>query len=148
MMMVVLAAMLAGGCQMPRLPRIIHAPSATVVGVTLTEQTATGSRVELAVELDNPNGSPLPLKETSYTLNINGQTMKLTDDANRVVPARGKQTVVFPAAFATDGVSLRGEPFTARGQIHYKPPGEWRNLLNESGVPLPSSSFSGEGTVQ
>lgn len=141
----------AGGCRsiVVKLPQRLDTPTATVAGLRVVERTSVGCRVELTLELANPNAVSLPLERTQYTIAIaGGLAVTLEDHANCTVPAKGRQTVTLPASFADEGTSVQGASFKVQGLVQYKPPGEWRTILTESGVPLPSSRFQGAGVVE
>jgi len=40
-----------------------------------------------------------------------------------------------------------GQQYTASGSVAYVPPGEVRELLTDYKVPLPTTGFSGKGTL-
>jgi LEA14-like dessication related protein len=144
------AALLWGGCSI-RPPRYHHVttPQAEVQSVAVTQVTQEGARVEVTVELHNPNDMALPLRVSRYTLRIESiGEMRLTDLPPVTIPARGSRRVVLPTAIATDGHPLQGHAYSFEGTVTYEPPGEIRKVMTESGVPLPSAAFRGQGTLQ
>ncbi len=144
------ALVLAVGCSI-RPPRYHHVttPAAEVKSVAVTQVSDEGARVEVTVELHNTNKLALPLRVSRYSLSIEsiGQT-RLTDLPPVTIPAGGSRTMVVPAAIATDGQPLQGLGYTFEGTVTYEPPGEIRKVMTESGVPLPSAAFRGQGTLQ
>ena len=126
----------------------IQDPSAKVVSVRVTQHTDQGSRVEVQVDLSNPNTAPLPLKRCQYTLRIADAGVYSFDDyPQRTLPSHGAQSVVLPAGFPTDK-ALAGASYELEGSIQYEPPGEVRKLLTESKIPLPSVGFHASGRIQ
>ena len=124
-------------------------PQATIISVNVTEQTDTGFRVEAVVELTNENRVPLPLLDIHYTVTVeNAGSVSVLDDANRTIPAHGKQQVTLPASFAWDGPAPAGSTWTVSGKVQYDPPGELRQILTETKVPLPVSQFKNTGNLR
>ena len=142
------------GC---RTREIIVQPSAFVSGVKLIEQTPEGARLEVIVELENPNLTPLPLAHSGYTITIDGVgTYRFADRPRRTLPAGveeggsavGRQTLRLPMAMSGPGNGPAGLTYHVEGSVLYEPPGAIRKLLTESNVPLPSVPFSGTGTIE
>ncbi len=139
--------MVGVGCSLPRVPRVL-APSAQVVGGTLTEQTAEGAAVAVTIELTNPNAFSLPVTYQSYRIEVAGETYQFQGIPGASMPPNGTQTLTLTGAVPTDGRDLRGAPFVARGSVVYEKPGEIRRVLIESGLPRPTLGFEGSGTLQ
>lgn len=126
----------------------IQSPTATVVSVKVTEQTDAGFRVEAVVELVNENRVPLPLLDIHYTIEIDKiGSFSIEDDANRTVPAYGKQQITLPASFAWKGPAPAGAAWTVTGRVKYDPPGELRQIMTETKIPLPDSDFHDTGKL-
>ncbi len=126
----------------------IKAPQARVESVRLTEQSDKGARVEVALIMTNPNDKALALKRTDYSVRLSqGGVFRFKDESNRTLPANGEQTILLPAAFATDG-NINAAQYEVRGDVSYEPPGQLRRSLTESGIPLPSVSFSKSGSLE
>lgn len=146
----VLAVTLWCGCSI-RMPQYHHVttPSAQVQSVAVTQVSEEGARIEVTVELHNPNSLALPLRVNRYTLRISdvGQ-VSLTDLPPVTIPANGSRRIVVPASIVTDGHPLQGRTYALEGSVTYEPPGEVRRVMTESGIPLPSAEFRGEGTLQ
>lgn len=130
----------------------LQRPTSQVGSAAITDASEQGARVVIPVVLRNPNDTPLPIRETRYTIGIAGhEPFEFTDKTVATMPAQGVQTLRLPAAFATfgDGAeALAGRSYTIRGSVVYQPPGEIRQLLTDSGFPLPSVGFSGSGELQ
>lgn len=134
--------------RMPRYYRVTR-PGAEVKSLAVTEVTDEGARVEVTVELTNPNDLALPLRVARYTLRIEslGQT-SLTDLPPVTIPAKGSRLMVLPASLPFEGGELSGQAYSFDGTVTFEPPGEVRRVMTESGIPLPSTPFRGEGTLQ
>ncbi len=126
----------------------INKPVARVVSMTVAEQTDAGFRVVATIELTNDNRVPLPLIDTRYEITV-GQagTLSLVEPAGRTLPAHGKQTLTLPASFAWNGPAPAGAPWTVKGKVSYHPPGELRQIMTETNIPLPWCDFQGQGEL-
>lgn len=125
----------------------LQSPRASVGEAIVTEATSEGARIEMPLVLQNPNRTPLPIRETQYTIEVDGQTFEFADRSAATMPAQGVQTVQMPAAFATPAGSLDGRSYVVRGRVTYEPPGEVRKVLTDSGIPLPSVGFESSGVL-
>ncbi len=134
------------GCGVPQMFQI-EAPKTKVGGVSVTGKSGDGTQVTAFVELRNPNKAALPLLRTRYTLSVDGQVVSYADEVHRTLPSAGMQIVELPVAFPGDGSGLGGRRFDINGSITYKPPGQFRKLLTESRIPLPTVTFAGSGTI-
>lgn len=133
------------GCKSNRLRT--KPPTAQVTGVRLVEHTTTGSRLEVLLQLGNPNDFGLPLTRSDFSFRVaGGDSFTFNDQPHRSIPAKGTQLVRLPVALANPS-SIVGAAFVVEGSVTYEPPGEIRKLLTESSVPLPSVGFRGEGVV-
>ncbi len=138
--LLLLITLAAGGCAVQR-------PSARVTGVEIAEATEEGSRLLVTVVLDNPRDEPLPIRRSRYELSVDGETFEFTDLAAATMPAQGSQTLRLPAAVRVPAAAVGSRPYEVRGSVVYEPPGEIRDLLTDSGVPLPSVTFSQSGRL-
>ncbi|GAB4107974.1 MAG: hypothetical protein Kow00105_13000 [Phycisphaeraceae bacterium] len=120
---------------------------ANVDAVRIDSTSDEGVRVLVTVTAENPNEVALPIVRAEYKVALNGaQPFEFTDLPKATLPALGTQTLTFPAAFALNGKHEQ-HTYQVEGRLIYEPPGEIRKLLTEYGVPLPSASFSDEGTL-
>lgn len=145
--MMAVACGLAGGCTLPRVPRVAD-PEARVTGATLTEQTDEGAAFAVTVELTNPNDFALPVTIASYRVNVDGRRYSFTGKSGASMPPTGTQTLTLRGAVPTEGADLTGAAYEVSGHVVYEKPGEVRQVLAESGWPEPRLSFSGGGTIQ
>lgn len=132
----------------PKLWEVIK-PQTRVLALTITEQTDTGFRAEARVELVNENRVELPLLRVHYQIDIQGiGSVSLMDEAGRTLPARGSQQIILPASFAWQGPVPTDTPWLVKGRVSYYPPGELRQIMTETKIPLPESSFEGQGSLK
>lgn len=141
----------AAGCRLTERFKVHHVrpPVAKVTAVTVTERTDEAVRLEITIELTSVGDLALPLVDAKYTVNAAGAApATFSSNPNRTLPAGGSQTITLPAVLTTaEGLSV-GTPATVTGSIVYEPPGEIRQLMTESKVPLPSVSFRYSGQLQ
>lgn len=135
-------------------------PSARVVDAALVEQTDEGSRIEFVVELDNPRAENYPLASVWYAIDVeDAGTFRFTEYPIEALPGRGSSVgsadgEAMPGrqrlrlAGALPATGLAGRRWTVTGAVAYKPGGEIREILTDSGVPLPTAPFRGEGTLE
>lgn len=127
----------------------IQSPQAKVISCHVTQQTDAGFRVEAVIELSNDNRVPLPLLDTHYTIKIEKVgSISLVDEAKRTVPAFGKQQLILAASFAWKDPAPAGAVWTVTGRVKYDPPGELRQILTETKIPLPDSHFHDSGKLR
>ena len=127
----------------------VDRPEIQVEKVELTQRTDEGLRMEVTVRLSNPNQIALPLVYASYGVELDGLgRFELGDTTNRTLPARGSQIVVLPAAFAITQPLPAATPYRVWGHVQYEPPGQFRRVLTESGIPLPGASFALDGRLE
>lgn len=138
----VLGLLLMVGCS-------FTAPTARVVSVEPDSITDEGTRVLVTIELENPNDVEVPLPRAYYRVTLDGAEPFAFDTLpTAALPPNGMQRVTLPAAFALDretSVAERG--YDVSGSITYQPPGAFRALMTQYGVPLPKAGFSESGTM-
>lgn len=127
----------------------VQNPTVQVRSLQIVEQTRDGARLLLTLDVTNPNQAALPLVFSSYDVQVDGATgFGFADVCNRTLPAQGTQTVVLAAAVAGhEGRSLDAAAYRVNGWMSYEPPNQWRRLLTESGVPLPTVGFGKSGIL-
>ena len=127
----------------------VSSPTARVVAVEPAEITDQGARVLVTIELENPNDVELPLPWTRYRVTLDGaKPFSLGTPPAAALPPNGVQRVTLPAAFAFDeDQSLVGRGYAVSGSMTYTPPGEFRKLMTEYGVPLPKVHFADSGSL-
>ena len=139
LMMFCLAAL--SGCGTP------GSPHGEVLDAAMVEETPDGSRIEFVVELENPRDEHYPLVEARYAVEVAGAgTFRFTEYPTQALPGKGTQRLLLAGALpATD---LAGRQWRVSGAVSYKPGGELRQVLTDSGIPLPVVHFDGKGTLE
>jgi LEA14-like dessication related protein len=132
-----------GGCAS------VTPPTAEVTNIRATDTSPDGTRFVVTVLLTNPNEEALPLRSVHYSLGVQGLGDYTGSDLpNRTLPSHGVQTVEFPAAIPGNQGEVKGRPVKVTAEIKYQPPGEIRQLMLESGIPLPTVSVEKTGRVE
>ncbi|MCC7406467.1 MAG: hypothetical protein IT442_00240 [Phycisphaeraceae bacterium] len=129
-------------------------PKIRVADVRVTERTEQGVRVEMVLEMTNPNSEALPLVDVKYAVDLPGAGVdgfSMKDRPNMTLPAKGSQKLVLAAAFPTRsgqaGVGV-GSRYHVSGSITYRPPQTFVENLAEEALPLPSAGFSAKGMLE
>jgi len=126
----------------------LKSPETRVLGVAVTQRSAEGARVELMVELNNPNATALPLRHSNYRVRMGERSFSFKQRLDVTLPGHGTQRITLPAAFA-DGAAIGPDtPYQVSGSVTYEPPGEFRRILTDMRIPLPSRSFSAAGQLE
>lgn len=125
----------------------ITRPEVVVTDVRLDGVSNGGGRVLVDLLVVNPNDEELPMPTVSYRVDVVGAgSFELSDRPYAALPRDGQTTVTLAAAVS--GVNLKGKRYTVDGEVVFRPSGEIRALLYDNYVPLPRSSFSGEGVLE
>lgn len=137
----VLAAASLAGCS-------YQPPSLRVTDARVTERTEQGFVVLIGVEAENRNEIELPLREVRYSVTLEGgETFNGVRSPEASLRRLGTQKISFPAVFplAPGAAPPTG---TVRcdvsGTLGYISPGEFAQVLFDSGVRRPSVSFRGD----
>ena len=151
-LLLTLLAIPAAGCRLADTFKIerVSKPEVQVDSVKVVDQTDQGARIEITVTLTNTADAALPLVDANYTVSVDGQEpVTFENRPNRTIPVGGTQTVVLPLVIAISGDGpLAGRSVAATGSLIYEPPGEIRELMTESNIPLPSASFRYRGVLE
>lgn len=137
-----LTCLLLTGCNIG-----ITRPEVVVTDVRMDEVTDGGARVLFDLLVTNPNDEELPMPTVNYRVDVvGGGRFELSDRPYAALPRNGQTQ--FTLAAAVSGVNLPGKRVTVDGEVVFEPQGEIRRLLYDNYVPLPRSSFSGEGVLE
>lgn len=130
-------------------------PQLTVTGAQAGERTPDGVSMIFTIDARNDNDVPLPLRDVVYTVDVDGQRVfEGTRSPEATLRRAGTQQIRLPAVVnltSTPGVAadaMRGASrFRLSGTMRYITPGQLAEVLFDTGVRVPSVSFSGEGEV-
>ena len=125
----------------------IDRPEVVVTDVRLDEVSAGGGRILFDLLVVNPNDEELPMPTVSYRVDVMGAgRFELSDRPYAAVPRNGQTQ--FTLAAAVPGINLQGKQVSVDGEVIFEPQGELRRLFYDNYIPLPRSSFSGEGVLE
>jgi hypothetical protein len=113
---------------------------------------------------ENPNKSPLPLRQVSYSLSLDGKhVFQGTRSAQATLPAKGSQALTLPVSIPNDVGAGKGaegagadEPppagakakYRIAGSIEYQLPGSIAELLFDSQIRRPKAGFGESGVFE
>lgn len=131
-----------GGCSTPTAP-VVHLAS-----VEVRRQTDDGVVLAVTLEADNTNDQPLPLREVSYSVYLDGaKVFEGERSAEATIRRFGSQRVVLPAAFVPTFPIEGVRHCRVEGRLTYLVPGVLAEALFDADVVRPSTSFGVEGEV-
>ncbi|MCA9309699.1 MAG: hypothetical protein KDA21_00725, partial [Phycisphaerales bacterium] len=141
------AAALLGGCNGASPPRF------TVVDARLIEQSDAGYVVHFTIEGENRNPDPLPLHDISYSVVMNGhQVFAAQRFAGRTLPRYGTARIDLPVTFSTLNPDVPApvgtHEYTLRGQITWKPPAAFAEVLFDQSLHRPDARFNEKGVLE
>jgi len=140
-------AMLAAGAGCS----LAEPPTFSLVEAAVTERSDEGVVVTFVLEGRNPNPDPLPLREVSYSVALDGSTVfSGRRSAGATLPRYGSQRIELPAAARLDepGVAAleQGARFAIDARLRYLAPGLLSEVLFDAGLRRPSVNISERGT--
>ncbi len=138
-----LSITLSTGCSNIRDPRFES------VGVRLVEHTDTRTVYSFAVKATNPNKEPIPLREVTYTVKLDGvHTFTGVRSPETTLHTYGSHTFELPAVFEVSSEQLSGIiDYKLTGTVKYLRPGKLNEVMFESKVVVPKAGFSLKGKV-
>ena len=145
MMLMLGGAVVLGGCESATSPRLEHAAA------TVTERTPAGVAMAFTLDAYNDNDIPLPLRDVTYSVWIDGrEVFKGKRSAEATLRRKGVQQLKLPAVLALapgDAPPEGVKEYRLRGSLTYVTPGRLAELLFDTGVRVPTAGFETEGTV-
>jgi LEA14-like dessication related protein len=126
-------------------------PSMEVADARVTERTQEGVALAFTIDAANPNDDALPMREATYSLEIEGQRVFTgIRSAEATLRRRGSQQFILPVgipASALTGLTAGTVRYRISGNVEYVVPGAFAELLFDTGVRRPEASFADEGTI-
>jgi hypothetical protein len=142
------AMSLLAGCS------IYQNPEVRVGEASLTERSSEAIRIDIPVELSNPNQEPLDLLRFTYRFAVDGRTVFQGMRAGQAtLSARGERRLVLPAIVRFDAVDWDAGSmpeslgWSVSGSLLYLTPGEIAETLLDLGVRKPTTGFRGRGEI-
>lgn len=125
------------------------APSVTIADARVTDRTDEGIAVAFTLDAANANDEALPLRQTTYSLELEGQRVFQGERSPEATLRRfGTQQFVLPAGIPLASVPGTGTVhFRLIGSMEYITPGAFAEVLFDTKVRRPDVSFVQEGTI-
>jgi hypothetical protein len=100
------------------------------------------------VDAENPSDKPLPLKDATYSLSIDGKKVfEGQRSPESTLRKFSTNRLYFPVAVPSS-VNLAGRAeFRANGNVVFLRPGKLNEILYEYGLVRPSTGFNGAGQI-
>lgn len=137
------------GCSMYR------PPSVAVGEAMLVDETDEALRLDITLDLTNPNNEPLELIRFEYSVSIDGVSVyRAKRAAEATLSASGGKRLTLPAVVRFDrvpwGESARPQEvgWSIRGSLLYITPGALAEALLDTGVRKPRTRLAGSGRVR
>lgn len=146
-MFLALVAALLGGCT------FYSEPTFELVAAQEIERTPEATVLRFTLLATNGNEEALPLRRTKYTLRLDGrEVFRGQRSAFATIPAYGTQPVVLPAVIRAEDFDLSrldsGElRFGLSGSVEYQTPGQFAEVLFDTGVRRPKASIGIRGML-
>ncbi len=132
-----------------------RAPTIVVGDALLVERTNEGIRLDIPLDLTNPNDESLELLRFTYEASIDGRDVYDGKRAAEATLASGaSKRVILPVVVRFDRAGFspaeapRDSAWSIRGNLHYVTPGQIAEILLDTGVRKPQTGFSGDGRVE
>jgi hypothetical protein len=130
-------------------------PSIAVGEAVLVEETSEALRLDVALDLVNPNNEPLELLQFEYAFSIDGASVfRAKQSAEATLSASGRKRLVLPAVVPLErapwpeGARPAEAAWSIRGSLLYVTPGALAEALLDTGVRKPRAGFGGSGRVR
>lgn len=141
-----LGAML-GGCASVSEPRL------SVAEARATERSEDGAAMVFVIDAKNENDDALPLRTVEYALDLDGRRVfEGTRSAEATLRRRGEQQFSLPAVVklrdeASAGIGQGVSRYRLTGEVYYITPGQFAEVLFDTGVRRTSAVFAFEGEI-
>ena len=134
---------LLGGCNKA------IAPKFEAVGVRQLTNTDERSTIEFSIEATNPNKEPIPLKQISYRVEIDGvEVFAGVRSPETTLHTYSSHIFKLPAVLPMASISGSGEvEYRLIGTVEYIPPGRLAEVLFDAKVKVPEAPLDLSGTI-
>jgi len=117
---------------------------------TVSDRTDQGIALLFTLSAQNDNDVALPLRDVEYTVELDGwKVFSGTRSAEATLRRLGTQQITLPAVIAgsVPSPATGRVPYRISGTVTYVTPGQIAEILFDTGVRVPTASFSGQGEV-
>ncbi|MBL1215988.1 MAG: hypothetical protein D8M59_00665 [Planctomycetes bacterium] len=129
-----------------------QAPTVALHDIRLVDQSTEAGRVDVRLEVRNPNDEPMPLHKVTYRLALSGgPAYRSFRFAEATVPQNASRLVTVPVILPVTGAAGAFQAdadraFKFSGKLSYQAPGQLAEALFDTGVRVPKASFAVAGT--
>jgi len=136
-------SLMLGGCSKAL------APTFKAVGVRVIEEQEAGSVIEFSIEATNPNKEPLPMRQISYGVELDGvQVFSGVRSPEMTLHTYSSQVFRLPAVLPDGALDGKGVvSYTLDGVALYIPPGRLGEVLFDMKVKMPEAKLDLSGTI-
>ncbi|MEM7754009.1 MAG: LEA type 2 family protein [Planctomycetota bacterium] len=131
-----------------------EAPRFQVIHVQESARTTEGAVLTFTIAARNRNDVELPLRETTYALDLDGvRVFQGERSPEATIRPFGTQTFRLPVTIPADRFDLAqldsgGDlPYRLTGNVRYQTPGEFADVLFDSGVRRPNAPIALRGKI-
>ena len=137
------ATVFLGGCNKAL------APTFAAVGVREIEHNSDRSVIEFLVEATNPNKEPIPLRQITYTVMLDGvEVFSGVRSPETTLHTYSSHVFALPAVLPMGAIAGSGEvSYTLHGFAKYIPPGRLSEVLFDAEVKVPEAIIELSGTI-
>ena len=134
------------GCSFDTPPRV---SVDSVTPLTMTEGSDSHIQLDVNLDLHNPTEEPIQLERFQYTLKTGADTVWSGSwSALRTLPPKSTVTMSLPAVIPATPPIERGQTnWVISGDVSYKAPGRWAQILFDTGFRRPTHDFAAEGVI-
>ncbi len=136
-------SLMLGGCSKAL------APSFKAVGVRVIEEQDAGSVIEFSIEATNPNKEPIPMRQISYGVELDGvEVFTGVRSPEMTLHTYSTQMFRLPAVLPAGALEGKGVvSYTLNGSALYIPPGRLAEVLFDMKVKMPEARLDLSGTI-
>lgn len=125
------------------------APTFAAVGVREIEQDGDRSVIEFLVEATNPNKEPIPLRQITYMVKLDGvEVFSGVRSPETTLHTYSSHVFALPAVLPMGALAGSGEvSYSLHGFAQYIPPGRLSEVLFDAEVKVPEAIIELSGTI-
>jgi LEA14-like dessication related protein len=125
------------------------APTFSAVGVRQLEDDGNRTIIQFSIEAKNPNKEPIPLKQISYRVEMNGtEVFRGVRSPETTLHTFSSHVFYLPAVLPIDSLNTSNEvEYRLIGAAQYIPPGRLSEVLFDAKVKVPEAPINIIGTI-
>jgi len=125
------------------------APTFSAVGVRQLEDDGNRTILQFSIEAKNPNKEPIPLKQITYRVEMNGvEVFRGVRSPETTLHTYSSHVFYLPAVLPVGTINQSGEiEYQLIGAAQYIPPGRLSEVLFDAKVKVPEAPINIVGTI-